>query len=150
MTAERDVHKALGQAFRAAFLLTGSIEVAENAVLDGIAAVEFSHVTDRAFIFESVKAAIRRRASFSGQPAQAFAHFPIELRRLFLLAPISRDCFVLRILLGIPSATCARVLRLTANKIEAMLCAALQDLPLLNEYGSIRSEVIHHMPRYYG
>jgi hypothetical protein len=150
VTAERDVHKTLNQAFRAAFLLTGSIEVAENAVLDGIAALDFSHATDRVLIFESVKAAIRRRASFSGQPAQEVANLPVELRRLFLLAPVSRDCFVLRILLGIPAASCAPVLRLTAHQIEAVLCVALQDLPLLGAYASTRSEVIHYMPHYHG
>ena len=67
------MYKTLDQAFQAAFLLTGSSEVAENSVLDGIAALEFGHVTDRILIFESVKAAIRRRRSFSGQPGQAIA-----------------------------------------------------------------------------
>jgi len=150
MTVEGDVHKALDQAFRAAFLLTGSIEVAETAVLDGIAALEFSHVSDRVLSFETAKAAIRRRASSSGQPARGFAYLPVELRRLFLLAPVSRDCFVLRILLGLPSATCAPVLRLAARKIEAVLCFTLKDLPLLRAYGAIPSAIIHHMPRYYG
>ena len=40
MTAKGDVYKALDEAFRAALLLTGSTEVAENAVLDGIAALD--------------------------------------------------------------------------------------------------------------
>ncbi len=35
--------KALDEAFRAAFLLTGSTGAAENAVLDGIAALEFGY-----------------------------------------------------------------------------------------------------------
>ena len=121
MTAEDDLHNTLDGAFRAAFLLTGSLEVAETAVLDGIAALDVSHVPDEVLIFESVKSAIRRRSSFSGQPAQAFAHLPIELRRLSLLAPVSRDCFVLRILLGVPSSTCAAVLRLTVHKIDTLL-----------------------------
>jgi hypothetical protein len=116
--------------------------------LDGRAALGFSHAIDRVLIVESVKAAIRRRAASSGRPAQAFAHLPVELRRLFLLTPISRDCFVLRILLGIPSATCAPVLCLAAHKIEALLYVALHDLPLLNAYGSIRSEIINQMPRF--
>jgi hypothetical protein len=41
-------------------------------------------------------------------PAHAFAHLP-RLRRQSPLAPVSRDCFVLRILLGVPSSTCAAV-----------------------------------------
>jgi hypothetical protein len=150
MTAEDDLHNTLDGAFRAAFLLTGSLEVAETAVLDGIAASDVSHVLDEVLIFESVKSAIRRRAPSPGQSAQGLSRLPVELRRLFLLAPLSRDCFVLRILLGIPSATCAAVLRLRVHKIEAVLYSALQDLRLLNAYGSIPSEIIHHMQRYYG
>jgi len=150
MKAKGDEHNTLDEAFRAAFMLTGSIEVAETAVLDGIAALESIHAAGEALIFESVKSAIQRRTSCSDQCAQAFADLPVELRRLFLLAPFNRDCFVLRILVGIPSATCAAVLRVPVHKIDAFLCAALQDLPRLNAYGLIRSEMINYMPRYYG
>jgi hypothetical protein len=112
--------------------------------------LEFSHGAGEVLMYESVKSAIRRRAAVSGQQTQASPRLPVELRRLFLLAPIYRDCFVMRILLGLPSASCAAVLRLTVHKIDALLCAALQDLPLLKAYGSIPSEVIQYMPRYYG
>jgi hypothetical protein len=105
MTAKGEVSKAVDEAFCAAFLLTGSTEAAENAVLDGIAALEFGHVVDDVLLVETVKSAIQRRADFPGQPEQAPSHLPLELRRLFLLAPISRDCFVLRFLLGITPGT---------------------------------------------
>jgi len=150
MTAKDDLRNALDGAFRAAFLLTGSLEVAETAVLDGIVALDVSYVPDEVLISESVKSAIRRRSSLSCQPARAFAHLPVELRRLSLLAPVSRDCFVLRVLLGVPSSTCAALLRLTVHKIDNLLCAALQELPLLKTYGSIPSEIIHYVPRCYG
>ena len=65
MTAKDDLRNALDGAFRAAFLLTGSLEVAETAVLDGIAALDVSHVPDEVLVFESVKSAIRRRSSLS-------------------------------------------------------------------------------------
>jgi hypothetical protein len=143
MTAQSEVSKALDEVFRAAFLLTGSTEVAENAVLDGIAALEFGHFVDDVLLVETVKSAIQRRADFPGQSEQAPSHLPLELRRLLLLAPISRDCFVLRVLLGIPPATCSAVLHLTIHEIEEVLCAALQELPLLEAYSSIRREIIH-------
>ena len=73
MKAKGDEHNTLDEAFRAAFMLTGSIEVAETAVLDGIAALESIHAAGEALIFESVKSAIQRRTSFSDQCAQAFA-----------------------------------------------------------------------------
>src|SRR6267378_1544650 len=102
MTAQSEVSKVLDEALRAASLLTGSTEAAENAVLDGIAALEFGHVVNDVLLVETVKSAIQRRAELPGQSEQALSHLPLELRRLFLLAPISRDCFVLRFLLGIP------------------------------------------------
>jgi len=150
MEATGDEHKALDEAFRAAFMLTGNVEIAETAVLDGIAALELIHAADEALIFESVKSAVQRRTSFRYQRARTFAHLPIELRRLFLLAPISRDCFVLRVLVGLPSAACAAVLRVPVYEIDAALFAALQDLPNLNAFGQIRSELINYMPRYDG
>ena len=138
MTAQSEVSKALDEAFRAASLLTGSTEVAENAVLDGIAALEFGYVVDDVLLVETVKSAIHRRVAFSSQSAQA--HFPLELRRLFLLAPISRDCFILRVLLGITAGTCSNILRLGVEEIEEVLCAALQELALLEVCSSTRRE----------
>jgi hypothetical protein len=129
MTAPSEVSKALDQAFRAASLLTGSAEVAENAVLDGIDALEFDKPVDDVLLVETVKSAIRRRVAFSGLSEQA--HLPLELQRLFLLAPISRDCFILRVLLGITAWTCSNILHLGVEEIEVVLCAALQELPLL-------------------
>jgi hypothetical protein len=142
MTAKSEASKAIDKAFRAAILLTGSTELAENAVLDGIAASEFGHIVDDVLL-ETVKSAIQRRAAFSDQSAQAPSDLPLELRRLFLLAPISRDSFVLRVLLGMPPATCSRILRLGIDEFEDVLCAALQELPFLEAYSSIRREIIH-------
>jgi hypothetical protein len=120
-------------------LLTGSTEIAENAVLDGIAAFEFGYIVDDVLLVETVKSAIHRRAAFSGQSAKA--HLPLELRRLFLLAPISRDCFILRVLLGITAGSCSNILRLGVEEIEEVLCAALQELPLLEACSSTQPEI---------
>jgi DNA-directed RNA polymerase specialized sigma24 family protein len=136
MTAKSKVSKALNEAFRAASLLTGSTEVAENAVLDGIAASEFGNIVDDVLILEATKSAIQRRADFPGQSEQALSHLPLELQRLFLLAPICRDCFVLRVLLGIRPATCSAVLHLTIQEVEEGLSAALQELPFLEARSS--------------
>jgi hypothetical protein len=105
MTGKNEVSKALDGAFRAAFMLTGSMQAAEHAVLSGIAATECYTAGDDAFLFEIIEAAIQRRPDSLHQSQQPPAHLPLELRRLFLLTPISRDCFVLRILLGIAVGT---------------------------------------------
>jgi DNA-directed RNA polymerase specialized sigma24 family protein len=145
MTAKGDVYKALDEAFRAAFLLTGITEVAENAALDGIAALEFGDVVDDVLPVETVKSAIQR-ADLTSQSEQAPSHLPRELRRLFLLAPLSRDCFVLRVLLGMPLATCSAVLHLAIHETEDVLCAALQELPRLEAHSSIRRDISQTAP----
>jgi DNA-directed RNA polymerase specialized sigma24 family protein len=136
MTAKGKISKAVDKAFRAASMLTGSTEVAQNAVLDGIAASELGNIVDDVLILEAAKSAIQRRADFPGQSKQAPSHLPLELQRLFLLAPISRDAFVLRVLLRIPLATCSAVLHLTIQEVEERLSAALQELPFLEARSS--------------
>src|SRR5216683_1136140 len=108
MIGKNEVSKALDGAFRAAFMLTGS-----------------------------TKAAIQRRPGSTHQSQQPPSCLPLELRRLFLLAPISRDCFVLRILLGLTPRTCSRILHLTIEEAHQTLCAALEALPFL-EAGNSR------------
>src|SRR6266851_6345521 len=131
MIGNNEVSKALDGAFRAAFMLTGSTQAAERAVLDGIAATEFDSVVDDVFLLETVKAAIQRRPDSTHQSQQPPSCLPLELRRLFLLAPISRDCFVLRILLGLTPRTCSRILHLTIEEAHQTLCAALEGLLFL-------------------
>jgi len=131
MIGKNEVSNALDGAFRAAFMLTGSTQAAERAVFDGIAATEFDSVVDDVFLLETVKAAIQRRPDSAHQSQQPPSCLPLELRRLFLLAPISRDCFVLRILLGLTPRTCSRILHLTIEEAHQTLCAALETLPFL-------------------
>ena len=137
MIGKNEVSNALDGAFRAAFMLTGSTQAAERAVLDGIATTEFDRVADDVFLLETVKAAIQRRPAFPHQSQWPPSHLPLELRRLFLLAPISRDCFVLQILLGITVGTCSRILHRGIEEIEDVLCAALQELPHLEARGRV-------------
>ena len=131
MRARGDVYKALEEAFRGAWFLTGSGEAAEYAVLDGIAATDFSPVAGDLLIVETVKSAMRRRADPARQSEEAHSHLPWELQRLFLLAPVSRDCIVFRVLLGITVGNCSRMLRLQMEEFDQLLWAALQELPRL-------------------
>src|SRR5689334_13787541 len=86
------IPSALDLAFRTALLLDGTTETAEAAVLDGIGACEaLSH---RGLLIESVRSAIQRRTK-SADTLDGLELLPPELRRLFTLQPLSRDCFVL-------------------------------------------------------
>jgi len=107
------------------------MQAAEHAVLNGIAATERYSARDDAFLLKLL------RSRSNGLPIlfiNRSSHLHTSLwsfGRLFLLTPISRDCFVLRILLGIAVGTCSRILHRGFEEIEDVLCAALQELPRL-------------------
>jgi hypothetical protein len=142
MMGINELSKALDGAFRAAFMLTGSTQAAEHAVLDGISTTEFDRVGGDVFLLETVKAAIQRRPDSAHHSQQPPSCLPLELRRLFLLAPISRDCFVLRILLGLTPRTCSGILRLTIEEADQTLCTALEALPFLEAGNASRTRSI--------
>jgi hypothetical protein len=125
------ISETLDHAFHAALLLTGSADLAENAVLQGIVGLESSDDVETALITKTVESAIRQRANSSNQLEHALALLPRELQRLILLAPVSRDCFLLRILFGIPAAKCAAILNLGIGEFKESLCAALRQLSML-------------------
>jgi hypothetical protein len=64
MTGESEIVEALPKAFWMALLLTGSIEAAEAAVLDGIAALELDHISAGSLLLAAAKSAIQRRTEF--------------------------------------------------------------------------------------
>jgi hypothetical protein len=130
MTAEGLGSGTIDKAFLAAYLLAGSSETAENAVLDGIAALDFSGMTERVLVAETVKAAIRRRIQVPC-PSDRVSSCPPELKRLALLAPVSRDCFVLGVLCRMTPGLCSAILNLTAQAFGDALCAAYQQLPFI-------------------
>ena len=118
---------ALYKAFRAALALTGSIEAAERAVLDGMSVVRSDLVSDTLLV-ETARSAIQRRMEHSDQ-REAPSILPLELQGLFLLSPIRRDCFVLRVLIGLTTELISRILNLSKDEIDETLYRALLDLP---------------------
>src|SRR5882757_6551431 len=100
MTGESEIVEALHRAFWIAFMLTGRIEAAEAVVMDGIAALELDHISGDSLLLTTAKSAVQRRTEFPEQ-LEGLSILPLELRRLFLLSPNYRDCFVLRVLNGL-------------------------------------------------
>lgn len=119
-----EVSIALNEAFRAALFLTGSVEIAEAAVLEGVALFD-GRSTE--LLAESVKAAMRRTPGLSGN-SRPLENLPPELKRIFLLGPIHRCCFVLRVLFGLSPAACAGMLDVSDKEFAELLFAALQQL----------------------
>lgn len=123
------IPSALNMAFRTALLLAGNTKTAEAAVMDGIGACE--DLSNRGLLIEAVRSTIRRRTKSADAP-DALELLPPELRHLFVLQPLSRDCFVLRILVGLSPEVCAELLDVSITEFEDVVCAALNQLPLLS------------------
>ena len=131
------IPSALEIAFRTALLLGGNTKIAEASVMDGIGACE--DLSHRGVLIEAVRSTIRRRTK-SADTADALELLPPELRRLFMLQPLSRDCFVLRILVGLSPDVCAELLDVSITEFEGAVCAALNQLPLLSSSTVSRSD----------
>jgi hypothetical protein len=114
----------LADAFRAAFLLTGSVDAAENAVMNGVAALDSSDDLESALVANTVELVMLQGARLE----HAFSMLPCELSRLLLLAPLSRDCYLLGVLFGLTPAKCAALLNLRIDDFEELLCEAVEQL----------------------
>ena len=119
---------ALDVAFRTALLLTGDTRTAEAAVMHGIGVCE--DLSPGGLLIAAVRSAARRRTKSSD------GHYEIEclrpeLRRLFMLQPLPRHCFVLRVLVGLSPEACAEVLDISVTEFEDAVYGALTQLPLL-------------------
>jgi hypothetical protein len=127
---EKELTEVLDRVFLVALLITGNMDRAEDAVLDGIAALDGTMSSD-GFRLATLKSAIERGEQRSGEIEDIFPSLPLELRRILLLNPDIRACFVLRVLLGMPSETCSEVLQIPTQKIGHSVSDAMQQLAVL-------------------
>jgi hypothetical protein len=123
------IQGAINTAFKVALLFGCDTMTAEAAVLDAIDACE--DVFHRSFLIGAVASTLRRRGN-SENAFGALQLLPAELRRLFRLQPILRDCFVLRILLGLSPEVCTGLLNISVTEFADAFYAALQQLPLFS------------------
>ena len=115
----------IGPAYLSALMLMCSFEAAEHAVSNAIA-MSGPDVTTDELVVATAKCAIDGcgDADQVGGPAS----LPPELRRLFLLSPVRRKCFVLRMLLRFTAEASAAMMGLRLNQFEEEMWHALQDL----------------------
>jgi len=118
------------RAFLSAHLLTGSAELAEEAVSEAVERWNPCGETEDVLFLGALRAAVRNRAGYeSRQPDCAGAfRLPEELRAVLSLDPQVRCCFVLRLLAGLSRQDCARLLHVTAREVDRSTCAALKNL----------------------
>jgi hypothetical protein len=115
-------------AFRTALLLTGDTRTAEAAVIHGIGVCE--DLSRGGLLIAAVRSGVRRRTKSSDGPYEVECLTP-ELRRLFMLQPLPRHCFVLRVLVGFSPEVCAELLEVSVTEFENAVYRALTQLPLL-------------------
>ena len=129
MTTEVIRAEFLQEAFRAAVLLTGNLKQAEEAVLEGILLWNSEVAPD--LLQKTTAAAVEKNLtaiSRSEDLSQTFGHLPVELQRVLRLPASLRRCYVLRILMALPNATCSMLLGLDPHAVNRNACRAAQIL----------------------
>ena len=133
----------IDRAFLAAHLLTGGSEKAECAIMEAIASWGSDQSEDELFD-QVLRAAVRNTVEdeqlLVNQAGLPGASLPSELQAVLRLAPQLRQCYVLRVLVGLPRQMCASMLRLSLQRVDQYTSAALRCLPLLAQPASARTE----------
>ena len=120
-----NIKHAVGMAFRTAHLLTGSLQQAEDAVLEAIDHLDRDCDSREILLRDAISAAVRRP---SMEPSSLESVEPAELRPVLGLSEPLRRCFVLRVLVGLSRPACSRLLQLHAEAVNDYTCAAVQRL----------------------
>jgi hypothetical protein len=114
----------LDKAFSVALLLTGGVASAEKAIENAIER-SGSDFSAESLLVESVRSAVLQRKWRDELPSTV----PVELRALSLLSPVVRNCFVLRILIGLDCGACSRILEVPVDDVKNALYRSLLELP---------------------
>jgi hypothetical protein len=119
----------IDRAFLTAHVLTASIQQAEDATMEAIDSWNPDEEPDEALFQNALDAATRAQIQQNGSgSAGSGSYLPNELKAVLRLSPPLRRCFVLRILVGLPSQVCARLLCFHSERVDQYTCAALQCL----------------------
>src|SRR5277367_3317268 len=137
MTTKFKLHETLENAFIAGLLLTGSIEQAEAAILESVRMTCPDDLFGETLFRRAVHYAIDPQIRVSGQQQKeverAASILPFELRCVLKLSKNLRYCYVLRVLVGLPREVCAWLLHLDTAQVEERTCAAMLELPLIQQ-----------------
>ncbi len=128
---DRSISVAMGRIFNVALLLTGAATSAEHAVIEALSSLDPETVTAEALLRATIAMSVRHAEIYDAEfnnPEADYPALPIELRNVLEMEPALRQCFVLRVLLGLPVEVCASLLRLNKCQIAANVCVAMQSL----------------------
>jgi hypothetical protein len=127
---------AITKAFNIAIILTGSTELAEYAVAEAIRVWDETEPPEQMLYLGAIVASIEvQKLSNTNRPPESdstASRLPLRLRNVVRLMPAIRNCFVLRVLLGLSYETCACLLHSSAGQVVANTYVALQKLAELD------------------
>jgi DNA-directed RNA polymerase specialized sigma24 family protein len=132
MAADLGPTEGVDKAFVTAFLLSGNAKRAESAVSQSIERMAIEGSYGEELLQGAVRAAVRPQEAPWGLPQEweaASSKLPLELQRVLCLTPYLRQCFVLRVLLGLSSIACAVLLDSDADQVDRAARAAVLQLP---------------------
>ena len=131
--AEHDLHKAVDRAFITALLLTANVERAEAAMRRATKAPDLDNMPADSLIRGAVTFALKQQCETVEETREQLEYassiLPFGLRRVLQLATDLRQCFVLRVLMGLPREDCARLLCLEVSEVDDRTCGAMLVLP---------------------
>jgi len=136
MTSFPTTGLALNRSFRASLLLTGSVALAEAAILSAIDEIDPEELTNEALFRKVTIAAIAvgsaasRNLREAGEPPSAL---PIELKRVLRLPTDRRQCFVLRFLAGLSREDAAHMLSMSPHLVDERAGAAATELASVSQ-----------------
>ena len=118
----------LGNSFNAALLLTGTATAAERAVLQAISSLSPAALTSGTLLHRTIALSIehsRHDETKRGELGIAPLNLPLELKAVLHLKSKLRQCFVLRMLLGLSVRDCVSLLQLSEDEVADNVCAAM-------------------------
>jgi hypothetical protein len=136
MRTKLRMQETIENAFIAGLLLTGSVEGAENAILESVRVSCPDDMYGETLFRRALHHSIDQQMDTAGRQNEldrAKAILPFELRCVMNLSKRLRYCYVLRILVGLPKEVCAWLLHLTISQIDEHTCAAMLALPLIQQ-----------------
>jgi hypothetical protein len=145
MTTEFKMYETLENAFIAGLLLTGSVERAETAILESVRISCPDDLFSEALFRRTVHYSIEPQNEFQAEQQKELDHaasiLPFELRCVLNLPRNLRYCYVLRILVGLSREVCAWLLHLDTALVDQRTCAAMLELPLIQQRVGRSSEI---------
>jgi hypothetical protein len=125
MPVESAMSVTVCSALKAALLLTGNAASAESAVLQAISSLDPQKLTAESLLHSTIELATRGDANCDRSDlGVGWPGLPVELRNVLAMKTTLRQCFVLRVLLGLPEERCAWLLQLSRDEVGAKACVA--------------------------